>query len=227
MPRCARRLGRLCDAQGGPARGRYRGIGVANYVEITSGAPRERTEITVLPEGRVELVMGTMSSAAGARDKLRPARHRMARRAVRQHRLRRARHRARRRRRRLAFRPLDADRRLASARRPTTSSSGAARSPAPVRGERHRYRIRALACLPSRAPTAESAFSMSRTPRPRATTCRRNCAARSTASATKPCRSALSLRRAGLRGRDRSRDRRGRDRAVFGASMMSAARSIR
>jgi carbon-monoxide dehydrogenase large subunit len=46
-------------------RGRLRGIGVANYVEITSGAPRERTEITVLPEGRVELVMGTMSSGQG------------------------------------------------------------------------------------------------------------------------------------------------------------------
>ena len=42
-----------------------RGIGVANYVEITSGAPRERTEITVLPEGRVELVMGTMASGQG------------------------------------------------------------------------------------------------------------------------------------------------------------------
>ena len=47
------------------ARGRYRGIGIANYVEITSGAPRERTEITVLPEGRVELVMGTMASGQG------------------------------------------------------------------------------------------------------------------------------------------------------------------
>jgi aerobic carbon-monoxide dehydrogenase large subunit len=47
------------------ARGKRRGIGVANYVEITSGAPRERTEITVLPEGRIELVMGTMSSGQG------------------------------------------------------------------------------------------------------------------------------------------------------------------
>ncbi len=46
-------------------RGKRRGIGLANYVEITSGAPRERTEITVLPEGRVELVMGTMSSGQG------------------------------------------------------------------------------------------------------------------------------------------------------------------
>ncbi|MGH7094667.1 MAG: xanthine dehydrogenase family protein molybdopterin-binding subunit, partial [Stellaceae bacterium] len=46
-------------------RGKRRGIGIANYVEITSGAPRERTEITVQPDGRVELVMGTMSSGQG------------------------------------------------------------------------------------------------------------------------------------------------------------------
>jgi carbon-monoxide dehydrogenase large subunit len=46
-------------------RGKWRGIGVANYVEITSGAPRERTEITVLPDRKVELVMGTMSSGQG------------------------------------------------------------------------------------------------------------------------------------------------------------------
>jgi carbon-monoxide dehydrogenase large subunit len=62
----------LADWDGFPARkatarerGKLRGIGIANYVEITSGAPRERTEITVLPEGRVELVMGTMSSGQG------------------------------------------------------------------------------------------------------------------------------------------------------------------
>ncbi len=62
----------LADWDGFPARraearrrGRFRGIGVANYVEITSGAPRERTEITVLPEGKVELVMGTMASGQG------------------------------------------------------------------------------------------------------------------------------------------------------------------
>ncbi len=46
-------------------RDKFRGIGIANYVEITSGAPRERTEITVLPEGKVELVMGTMASGQG------------------------------------------------------------------------------------------------------------------------------------------------------------------
>jgi carbon-monoxide dehydrogenase large subunit len=62
----------LADWEGFPVRreaakrrGKLRGIGVANYVEITSGAPRERTEITVLPEGRVELVMGTMASGQG------------------------------------------------------------------------------------------------------------------------------------------------------------------
>jgi len=46
-------------------RGKWRGIGIANYIEITSGVPRERAEITVLPEGRVELVMGTMASGQG------------------------------------------------------------------------------------------------------------------------------------------------------------------
>lgn len=46
-------------------RGRRRGIGIANYVEITTGAPRERAEVTVSPTGRVELVMGTMSSGQG------------------------------------------------------------------------------------------------------------------------------------------------------------------
>src|SRR6516162_8493443 len=46
-------------------RGKRRGIGVANYIEITAGVPRERAEITVLPAGRVELVMGTMASGQG------------------------------------------------------------------------------------------------------------------------------------------------------------------
>ena len=32
-------------------RGRYRGIGIANYIELNTGAPRERAEITVRPEG--------------------------------------------------------------------------------------------------------------------------------------------------------------------------------
>ena len=33
-------------------RGRYRGIGIANYIELNTGIPRERAEITVRPEGR-------------------------------------------------------------------------------------------------------------------------------------------------------------------------------
>jgi carbon-monoxide dehydrogenase large subunit len=46
-------------------RGRLRGIGIANYIEITSGVPRERAEVNVLPEGEVELVIGTMSTGQG------------------------------------------------------------------------------------------------------------------------------------------------------------------
>ncbi len=46
-------------------RGRYRGIGLANYIELNTGAPRERTEITVHPEGRIDVVLGTLSSGQG------------------------------------------------------------------------------------------------------------------------------------------------------------------
>jgi carbon-monoxide dehydrogenase large subunit len=47
------------------SRGKLRGIGLANYIEVTSGDPRERAEITVRPDGRVEMVIGTMSSGQG------------------------------------------------------------------------------------------------------------------------------------------------------------------
>src|SRR5881628_254207 len=46
-------------------RGRYRGIGVANYLELNTGFPRERAHITVHPEGRIDLVLGTLSSGQG------------------------------------------------------------------------------------------------------------------------------------------------------------------
>jgi aerobic carbon-monoxide dehydrogenase large subunit len=46
-------------------RGKYRGIGVANYVDISSGVPREKAEITVKPEGIVELVIGIVSQGQG------------------------------------------------------------------------------------------------------------------------------------------------------------------
>ena len=45
--------------------GKLRGIGLANYIEITSGAPREYAKIDVLPEGRVDLTIGTLSSGQG------------------------------------------------------------------------------------------------------------------------------------------------------------------
>jgi carbon-monoxide dehydrogenase large subunit len=45
--------------------GRLRGIGLANYVELNTGAPRERAEITVAPEGRIDVVLGTLSAGQG------------------------------------------------------------------------------------------------------------------------------------------------------------------
>jgi aerobic carbon-monoxide dehydrogenase large subunit len=47
------------------ARGRLLGLGLANYVESSIGAPRERSEITVTPAGRVEVVIGTGPSGQG------------------------------------------------------------------------------------------------------------------------------------------------------------------
>jgi carbon-monoxide dehydrogenase large subunit len=47
------------------ARGKCRGIAVANYIEVTSGFPRERTELKVCGDGCIELVVGTMSSGQG------------------------------------------------------------------------------------------------------------------------------------------------------------------
>ena len=47
------------------ARGKCRGIGVANYVDTATGVPRERAEITVHPEGRVDVVVGTVSNGQG------------------------------------------------------------------------------------------------------------------------------------------------------------------
>ena len=46
-------------------RGKLRGIGLANYIEATSGAPREFARITVQPEGRIDVVVGTLSSGQG------------------------------------------------------------------------------------------------------------------------------------------------------------------
>jgi carbon-monoxide dehydrogenase large subunit len=55
------------EARRGEARGRgrHRGIGLSNYLELNTGAPRERAEITVRPEGRIDVVIGTLSAGQG------------------------------------------------------------------------------------------------------------------------------------------------------------------
>ena len=47
------------------ARGRLLGLGLSNYVESSIGAPRERSEITITPEGKVKVVIGTGPSGQG------------------------------------------------------------------------------------------------------------------------------------------------------------------
>jgi carbon-monoxide dehydrogenase large subunit len=46
-------------------RGRYRGVGLANYIELNTGDPRERAEITVHPDRRIDVVIGTLSAGQG------------------------------------------------------------------------------------------------------------------------------------------------------------------
>jgi carbon-monoxide dehydrogenase large subunit len=52
---------RLTAAEGG----KLLGLGLANYVESSIGAPKERTEITVTGDGRVDVVIGTQPSGQG------------------------------------------------------------------------------------------------------------------------------------------------------------------
>jgi len=54
--------GRRAEAR---RRDRCRGIGIAASIELNTGAPRERAEITIDPSGTVELVLGTMSAGQG------------------------------------------------------------------------------------------------------------------------------------------------------------------
>jgi carbon-monoxide dehydrogenase large subunit len=63
---------RLADCAGFSARkrdakrrGKLLGLGIANYVESSIGSPRERTDIVVKPEGRVDVVIGTQPSGQG------------------------------------------------------------------------------------------------------------------------------------------------------------------
>jgi aerobic carbon-monoxide dehydrogenase large subunit len=43
-------------------RKKLRGIGLCSYLETTGGYPRERADITVQPQGKVDVVVGTLSS---------------------------------------------------------------------------------------------------------------------------------------------------------------------
>jgi carbon-monoxide dehydrogenase large subunit len=47
------------------ARGMLRGIAVANYIEAPVGAPRERIDMTVMPDGVIDIVSGTQSQGQG------------------------------------------------------------------------------------------------------------------------------------------------------------------
>jgi aerobic carbon-monoxide dehydrogenase large subunit len=71
-PTSLRRAAELGDWAGFEARRaearqrrRCRGIGIANSIELNTGAPRERAEMTIDPSGTVELVLGTMSAGQG------------------------------------------------------------------------------------------------------------------------------------------------------------------
>jgi len=52
-----------CEAS--HAKGRLRGIGIANYIETATGWPVERAQMTITPTGRVDLVIGTQASGQG------------------------------------------------------------------------------------------------------------------------------------------------------------------
>jgi carbon-monoxide dehydrogenase large subunit len=45
--------------------GKLRGIGLANYIELTMGYPREWSQVKVSPGGEVEVAVGTLSSGQG------------------------------------------------------------------------------------------------------------------------------------------------------------------
>ncbi len=46
-------------------RGKLRGIGISNYLETPVGIPHERVEVTVRPEGKIALAVGTQSTGQG------------------------------------------------------------------------------------------------------------------------------------------------------------------
>ncbi len=47
------------------AAGRLHGIGIANYLDLATGAPHEQTQMTIRPDGRIDVVIGTQDSGQG------------------------------------------------------------------------------------------------------------------------------------------------------------------
>ena len=111
-----------------------------------------------------------------------------------------------------------------SARRPTRSSTRAARSPASCFETDARDIEFRGGWFAVEGTDRRSASSRWRTRRRREATCRRSCSGKLDAVADQTVAAgALSLRRAHLRGRGRSRYRRGRDRAMVGVDDVGRA----
>ena len=71
-PEAMRRAVELSDYANFPARraasraqGKLRGLGLANYIELTMGMPREWSRITVRPDDTVDIAIGTLASGQG------------------------------------------------------------------------------------------------------------------------------------------------------------------
>jgi carbon-monoxide dehydrogenase large subunit len=54
-----------CRRRQSQSQGLCRGIAVANYIETTSGAPRERSEIIIRPDDHIVVIVGTQNTGQG------------------------------------------------------------------------------------------------------------------------------------------------------------------
>ena len=195
-------------------RGRHRGIGVANYIEINTGFPRERAHVTVRPEGAGRSRAGHALVRSGARDELRAAPGRVARRRASRGPPDHRRHRRHRGRRRRALRARVEDGRDRDGERvgPDRGEGPADRRLAPRSG-RGGHRVRgATVSREGHRPLGPPVRGGHR-----GAACRRagrlpRAARRSQRRNATPA--VVSLRHRGVRGRGRSRDGRGRDRAL-------------
>ena len=200
-------------------RKRLRGIGLCCYLETTGGYPRERADITVQPQGRVDVVVGTLSSGQSSRNHVRPMRGGMARRAVRRRVRQRKRHRHRQGRRRLPFGPLDAACRHRHGQRLRRDHREGQEDRRPHAGNRRgRYRLRGRALHRQRHRPLGRHFRRGQGGGRRQQQSRARGFARTARRHRRRNHQAarLSLWRPCVRGRDRSADRRARSRALHG-----------